>query len=168
MLIGSYGLFWDRDKVDFAANGWRLLGRQGLNTGTLRITDFRRARGVYVLYNDVGVYYVGLAAKSKGIGGRIKDHLKDEHQSGWTRFSWFSFDDPSDECYADGVHLLDQYDAVEVDSPVLIRDLEALLQAVTQPFACKAMTKFAAATEWIQVATCTPQVKTFDDLKNHL
>lgn len=126
MLIGAFGRFWERDQVDWGSRGWRLLGRRGLNTGTLEIVDFRKARGVYVLYNEVDVHYVGLAAKGQGIGGRLKNHLKDEHDARWTRFSWFSFDSPGAAAYPDGVHQIEQYDSVGLETPVLIRDLEAI------------------------------------------
>lgn len=167
MIIGAYGMFWDRDLVDWEARSWRLLGRRGLNSGTLRIADFRRARGVYILYNDINVYYVGLASSKNGIGSRLHDHLKDEHGSGWTRFSWFVFDSPEDsgETDADGVIRVDNhYGSVELDTPVLIRDLEALLQAATQPSANKSTTKFREGKEWFQVATRALEVITFEDL----
>lgn len=171
MIIGSYGMFWERDLVDWDARPWQLLGRRGLNSGTLRMADFRRARGVYILYNDLNVYYVGLASSRNGIGGRLRDHLKDEHGSGWTRFSWFAFDSPdeSDEPDVDGViQVVDQYGSVELDTKVLIRDLEALLQAATQPSANKSVTKFRDGEEWLQVATLSLEVLTFDDLKPRL
>lgn len=171
MIIGSYGMFWERDLVDWDARPWQLLGRQGLNSGTLRIADFRRARGVYILYNDLNVYYVGLASSRNGIGGRLRDHLKDEHGFGWTRFSWFAFDSPDDsaEPGTDGViEVVDQYGSVELDTKVLIRDLEALLQAATQPSANRSVTKFREGEEWLQVATRSLEVLTFDDLKPRL
>ncbi len=168
MLIGAFGRFWDREQVDFHAHRWRMLGRRGMNVGTIEVVDFRRARGVYVLYNEIGVYYVGLAASQGGIGGRVRNHLKDEHGSRWTRFSWFSFDEPSTECDKDGVKLIRQKDSVKSQTPVAIRDLEALLQVATQPFANKSETRFREATEWIQVATRTPEFRTFKDLRDRL
>lgn len=45
MLIGAYGLFWERSLIDWNSRAWRPLGRRGLNTGALRIANFRRARG---------------------------------------------------------------------------------------------------------------------------
>lgn len=168
MLIGAYGRFWDRDLVDFDARGWRLLGRVGQNRGTIQVVDFRRARGVYVLYNEVGVYYVGLASGREGIGRRLKDHLSDEHGDGWTRFSWFVFDMPSQEQYEDGVFKTDSTDAIDVDSKVVVRDLEALLQVAMRPFANWNETKFHVGSEWIQVATQTPEVQTFDVWRDRL
>jgi len=49
MLVGAYGMFWDRSLIDWNAHGWRMLGRQGMNAGTIKIADFRKARGVYCL-----------------------------------------------------------------------------------------------------------------------
>ena len=168
MIIGAYGRFWERDQVDWGSRSWQLLGRQGLNQGTLQIADFRRARGVYVLYNEVGVYYVGLASGDQGIGGRLKNHLVDKHGSGWTRFSWFAFDGPGETQDADGVFRIEQKDSVDLEAPVLIRDLEALLQVALQPFANRSVTRFANGVEWIQVATATPEFRTFNDLRDRL
>ncbi len=128
LIIGAYGLFWQRNLVDWQSHSWRMLGRQGLNKGTIQIVDFRRARGVYVLYDDVGVYYVGLASGVTGIGGRLKDHLNDQHDSRWTRFSWFAFDRPGDASDDDGVTRIEQYDSVDVETPVLRDRNEIRLQ----------------------------------------
>jgi hypothetical protein len=168
VLIGAYGQFWERNQVDWGTYKWRLLGRQGVNTGTLKIADFRSARGVYVLYNELGVYYVGLASEKQGLGGRLKDHLVDKHGSRWTRFSWFSFDSPGVAVPPDGVRQIKQHNSVKADTPVMIRDLEALLQIAMQPFANRSETKFAKGSKWIQVATTIPEVRTFDHLKKRL
>lgn len=171
MTIGAFGTFWNRDLVDWDEHSWKLLGRRGLSKGNLRIADFRRARGVYILYNHINVYYVGLANSERGIGGRLHDHLEDEHGAGWNRFSWFAFDGPDDanEIDKDGVlRVVQEYSSIELDAPVLIRDMEALLQAATQPLANITKTKFSDADEWLQVATQTPVVKTFDDLRTRL
>lgn len=168
MLIGAYGRFWERSHVDFDVHGWRLLGRQGINTGTIKVVDFRYARGIYVLYNEIGVYYVGLASGESSIGRRLKDHLRDEHGSGWSRFSWFAFDSPSLKGGADGVHGVEFYQSVQVTDSQVIRDLEALLQVAMQPFANKSQTKFADASEWIQVATLNPELRTFDSIRHRL
>ncbi len=171
MIIGSYGMFWERDLVDWSARPWKLLGRRGYNAGTLKVADFRRARGVYILYNEINVYYVGLASSTNGIGGRLKDHLSDEHEWAWNRFSWFAFDSPEDagEEQADGViKVTQQYGGVELDTPILIRDLEALLQAATQPLGNRSVTKFQEGDEWLQVATRKPEVQSFEDLSSRL
>lgn len=42
--------------------------------------------GVYALYDDMGLYYVG---KSIDLKGRVKFHLKDRHAASWTHFSLY-------------------------------------------------------------------------------
>lgn len=169
MLIQAYGRFWDRDLVAWHAHGWRLLGRQGLLKGTIQVADFRHARGVYVLYNEVGPYYVGLSkTQSKGIGGRLRDHLNDKHGSLWTRFSWFSFDAPSVK-NADRVLSPAAAPKVQGQSGFAIDDMEALLQRAIAPFANIQEAQFKAGkVEWVQVATRTPEIRTFDSIRNAL
>jgi len=43
-----------------------------------------RRQGVYALYNDDDLYYVGLASD---LSARLKAHLKDRHAGHWNRFS---------------------------------------------------------------------------------
>ena len=47
-----------------------------------------RSPGVYALYDDMGLYYVG---KSVDLKGRIHRHLKDRHKASWTHFSLYLF-----------------------------------------------------------------------------
>jgi predicted GIY-YIG superfamily endonuclease len=42
--------------------------------------------GIYTLYNDDRVYYIGLA---KNLRGRIRWHRKDKHAGKWNKFSVF-------------------------------------------------------------------------------
>lgn len=158
MSIAAFGRFWDRDLVDWHTSAWRLLGRRGLNTGTIRVVDFRFARGIYVLYNEVGVYYVGLATGKQGIGGRLRNHLDDDHWSRWSKFSWFSFDSPKTKPDSDRTYSVAQSGRVRMDTPLLIRDMEALLQVATQPHGNRNQTQFQNGSEWTQVATAEPTV----------
>jgi len=49
------------------------------------IRRYTRGRhGVYALYRDDTLYYVGLA---RDLQGRLKQHLKDRHRGFWNRFS---------------------------------------------------------------------------------
>lgn len=51
------------------------------------ITDLiGRSPGVYALYDDMGLYYVG---KSVDLKGRVHHHLKDRHKASWTHFSLY-------------------------------------------------------------------------------
>ncbi|RYB89324.1 hypothetical protein EUA06_15145 [Nocardioides glacieisoli] len=104
-LVGAYGLFWDRGEVQWqpgSGRSWQLLGRRKNNRGTLQVCDFRIARGFYLLLNDYGVTYVGIARGAQGLGGRLRTHTQPSSKQpnemrhapkDWNRFCWFSFDD---------------------------------------------------------------------------
>ena len=128
-LIGAYGLFWRRDEVRWDQRGWQLLGYRGTNLPGLRVCDFRAARGIYVLFNDHGAHYVGLADSNEGgIGARLHRHVDDEAKK-WDRFCWFAFDDVEDyEPGAKGWSQVKHRDTpAQVSSRDTVRELEALL-----------------------------------------
>jgi hypothetical protein len=147
-----------------------MLGRQGMNTETIKVADFRKARGVYALYSETGIYYVGLASGTNGIGGRLKDHMADIHADRWSRFSWFAFDGPSEtEVYPDGVLKHDEWTGIEeAEDRLIIREMEALLLAVTAPPGNIQKTKFQEGSPWLQVADHAPTVRTFASLRHRL
>lgn len=95
MLIRAYGLFWRDEEIEWFPGGgnkdrYMLLGRQGKRSPKLRLGDFRRQSGLYILYGNYGPYYVGLAREGS-LGGRLKRHHRDRHAGMWDRFSWFGF-----------------------------------------------------------------------------
>lgn len=155
VLIGAYGMFWYRGEVDFelteGATTWDMLGRRGMNAPTMRTVDFRRARGVYVLFDDYGAYYVGLARGKGGLGGRLRDHTRDKHAENWSRFCWFSFDGVADEKDDRGLHLVEARDQpVPGDAESVIRELEALLITILNTRNTNTM-RFQDAEPWEQV-----------------
>lgn len=46
-----------------------------------------KGAGIYALYDDYGLYYVGLTNFS--LRSRIKSHTTDHHKDKWKRFSWY-------------------------------------------------------------------------------
>jgi len=46
-----------------------------------------KGRGIYALYDNFGLYYVGLTTYS--LRGRIRRHTTDRHRKKWNRFSWY-------------------------------------------------------------------------------
>jgi hypothetical protein len=91
MIIHSYGLFWRADEVDWYPGAgckgkFRLLGRIGDYRPGLKISDFREQKGIYILYGNYGAHYVGLTRRQT-LGGRLKQHLRDDHKGMWDRFS---------------------------------------------------------------------------------
>lgn len=157
-FIRSYGMFWERHEVNWApgsGNGdtFRLLGHIGVNKGSLQVCDFREQRGIYVLYDDHGPYYVGLANKMP-LGHRLRDHTKDLHKNKWDRFSWFGFRRVLKSTNTDGTRKLAQTPAqLLTDSASTIRDVEALLiQSLgTYRTGNSQQMKFQGASKWLQV-----------------
>lgn len=156
LLIRSFGMFWDRDEVEWAPGtgtkgGFVLLGRTGKSKATLRVADFRRQTGIYVLYNDWGPYYVGLTRR-RGLGDRLRDHVKDAHAAQWTRFSWFGFQSVVQRTDFRGVSALGRSPKhLLSDSHTSIGDLEALLIKVLNASGNSQQMKFAGGSEWKQV-----------------
>ena len=173
MLIGACGLRWQRDLYKWnRVNQRRLLGRRKGARGKVRIADFSTARGIYVLHNPQGIYYVGLAFGDYGrMTGRLADHTTDKHADQWDRFSWFSFDEPSDEVDNDGIVILDDDwdDYGELGAREAVKDLEAILIAALAPPGNTRAEKFGLAEIWDQVANVRPPaVETLDDLRKRL
>ena len=91
MLVRNYGLFWNLEDIFFGkgANGGRMLGVPARNT-TADIVDFREQSGVYVLYADYQMVYVGQAGNgNQKLFDRLKQHKRDALAKRWNQFSWF-------------------------------------------------------------------------------
>ena len=92
-LIQSYGLFWDRDKVDWSKNKAGLLGKIKARDEAV---DFRDQAGIYALYDrEFRLLYVGQAGSSNStLLSRLRYH-NTLHTgtrglaSRWQYFSWF-------------------------------------------------------------------------------
>jgi hypothetical protein len=83
-------MFWERDFVQWnpgaGSSAAYLIGGRGTNKPALRMANFRKARGVYVLFDDHRSYYVSLAPGAGGLAERLKQHTSDVHRKRWTRF----------------------------------------------------------------------------------
>lgn len=173
-LVGAYGLFWGREEVNWvpgSGRSWQMLGRQKSNRGTLQVCDFRKARGFYLLLNDYGVTYVGIARGAQGLGGRLRTHTKPTTKQpsemrhapkDWNRFCWFSFDSvekPPSEAKRKQpwreVGFNDRARAIDVD--VSAREFEALIIKVLGVKAQNQM-RFIAGQQWEQITAsdCRP------------
>src|SRR5438067_2330116 len=67
-LISSYGLFWKVEDTEWNIDGarkgtQRMLGRLGSKGSSMRVADFWSQSGIYVLYGNYGLYYVGIASQ---------------------------------------------------------------------------------------------------------
>lgn len=159
MQVTSYGLFWRADEIEWSPgkgnrNEFRLLGRVGMKRPGLRVADFRRQQGIYILYDEYGPAYVGLAKGGKGdrLGARLREHTVGKHAERWDRFSWFGFNPVGSTPDADGVLSLNQPSRDMTDNTeTTIRDLEALLIAAMGPKLNDLKMKFGNAQKWDQV-----------------
>jgi hypothetical protein len=157
-FIHAFGLFWSADEVNWKPgpghrNEFRLLGRLGKQGRALQVCDFRPQRGIYVLYDDYGPYYVGLTRQTE-LGSRLRRHLSDYHRGKWDRFSWFGFRRVLKGCLADGTRGLGAVPLYpRADSDSTIGDIEALLiQSLGTQHRGNAMEmRFSAAEHWTQV-----------------
>lgn len=98
-LIGAYGMLWDRDAVNWnpgsGPQAWQMLGYVNKIHPALRVCDFRRARGFYILFDEFRATYAGLARGKGGIGARLREH-HNRNEKRWSRFCWFSLDGVKD------------------------------------------------------------------------
>jgi hypothetical protein len=159
VLIHAYGLFWRAEEIDWSPGGGRraggvrqfgLLGRLGTNAPGLRVADFRAQRGIYILYAELGPYYVGLNEK-RDLGLRLKDHRSDLHAGKWDRFSWFGFLRVLERRDGAGLNELSMAAMGRyVEHAKMYRELEALIiRAVA--LQNRQRTRFPAADSWTQV-----------------
>jgi hypothetical protein len=129
-LVGAYGMFWDRWSVEWrpgsGAGAWQLLGRVHTNRPKLRFCDFRNSQGFYILFDEHGANYVGLARGQEGLGARLQAHSDDARKT-WSRFCWFSFDSVRDASLA-GWSEVDRREMLRgVSAEVVLQECEALL-----------------------------------------
>ena len=92
-MIRTYGLFWKSDQVDWGTQGpgnaGTLLGTRTLSNRARQV-DFRDQRGIYALYSEFELVYVGqTGAGDQRLLKRLKNHLTDHLAERWDRFSWF-------------------------------------------------------------------------------
>jgi hypothetical protein len=128
-----------------------LLGTVGSKAKNLRVTDFREQKGVYVLYNDHGPYYVGIVTRGT-LGQRLRQHTLDEHRRSWTRFSWFGFRQVLQSKHADGTQQLRKLAGVTRGFPSAdIATMESVLIRVLGTPGNTKKGRFPDANRWDQV-----------------
>jgi hypothetical protein len=151
-MFGAYGMFWNRVEVNWNPGAgpaaWQLLGRINTYRAAVRVCDFRRAQGFYILFNEFRATYVGLARGKQGIGTRLRSH--DSQKGGWQRFCWFAFDDVYD-ANLDGWSVVEKKPVLsKASAELVLRECEALLITVLGSKDQNEM-KFQAAQQWAQL-----------------
>jgi hypothetical protein len=151
-MFGAYGMLWLREEVNWNPGAgpaaWQLLGRVNRNKGALRVCDFRRAQGFYVLFDEFRATYVGLARGRGGIGARLRTH--NATKPDWQRFCWFGFDDVLDT-KMDGWSVIEHKTAIsKASADLVLRECEALLITILGSKNQNEM-RFQAAQRWEQL-----------------
>ncbi|WP_182277984.1 HTH domain-containing protein [Granulicella sp. 5B5] len=139
-LINAFGMFWSREKVQWATSTINLFGKRDLRSDTV---DFSDQRGVYLLYDRGEVIYVGRAI-DRGIGVRLREHVFDRLSGRWDRFSWFGVYKVSDN---GSLNSSEQ----NYDRGLLIATMEALLIEAVEPRQNRRGGDRFSAVEFIQV-----------------
>ena len=90
-MIQCFGVHWRFDRVFWGRPNvsGTLLGAAS-RSPKARPVDFREQRGIYALYADYDLVYVGqTGAGADRLFSRLKAHRSDHLSERWNRFSWF-------------------------------------------------------------------------------
>lgn len=137
-IITSFGMFWRKEAVEWAATP-KLLGMQQIGATPV---DFCKQLGIYLLYDGREVIYVGRTT-DRPLGRRLYEHTIDRLSARWDRFSWFGLLPVSDAGQIGA--LPDNYAAAK-----LIPALEAILIEALEPRQNRKRGDDLAAVEYLQ------------------
>lgn len=144
MIIRSFGLHWHIDRVFWGRPG-TLLGAAS-RSPKARSIDFRYQRGIYALYADYDILYVGqTGSKNDRLFNRLKAHKRDHLSERWNRFSWFGTQRVlnSGELSVDTERVGDSIEAA-------LNILEAVSIAISEPRLNLSRGKWGEATQYFQ------------------
>ncbi|WP_330948378.1 GIY-YIG nuclease family protein [Thermomonas sp. LB-4] len=90
-MIRSFGLHWREDRVFWGRpNDSGTLDGAASRSRRAKPVDFREQRGIYALYAEYELVYVGqTGAGNDRLFRRLKCHRTDHLSERWDRFSWF-------------------------------------------------------------------------------
>ncbi len=90
-MIRSFGLHWEIEKVFWGRrnNSGSLRGAASGSVGAVPV-EFREQRGIYALYADYDLVYVGQTGSGNNrLLNRLRSHRGDHLGARWNRVSWF-------------------------------------------------------------------------------
>jgi hypothetical protein len=137
-IVSSFGMFWQRDAVQWGSSP-KLLGMQQLGATPV---DFSKQLGIYLLYDGREVIYIGRAT-DRPMGRRLFEHTTDRLAVRWDRFSWFGLLPVSNTGLLGDLPV--QYGAAKV-----IPALEAILIEALEPRQNRKRGDDLAAVEYMQ------------------
>ena len=128
VVIANFGLHWREEWIRWGKQNSRgkLLGiEKGLHKEPV---DFREQSGVYALYADFELVYIGETA-ARGLLVRLRDHINDHLSERWNRFSWFGTRAVDDRTK----RLAHPPSSSGFDNKAVIDTLEAVSIAIAEP-----------------------------------
>lgn len=137
-IIQSFGMYWQRDLVLWRGEP-RVYGKQ---QALSKAVDFGKQKGIYILYDQHTVIYVGRCI-DRPLGRRLYEHTVDRLGSRWNRFSWFGLLDVTQEGNL-------RESAVNASLAALVATLEALLIEALEPPQNRRRGDDFSAVEYIQ------------------
>lgn len=120
--VCAYGLYWERDKVNWTPGSGRQRGLWGTAGAGTEPVDFSNQAGIYVLHNGMAPLYVGRTfAENNALMTRLVSHHRDDRKGArWDKFSWFGFRRVGDDGQLVAAH-------TNVSTDLLITVLEAVM-----------------------------------------
>jgi len=129
-MIHTFGLHWKKDYIHWGS-GSNAGHLNGVNKRSRNadLVDFRKIRGIYSLYSDYELMYIGQAGTGNtDLFNRLKTHRDDHLAERWNRFSWFGFQ------YVTRQHKLSMHTkSLTVKKNVAFNILEAVVIAIAEP-----------------------------------
>ena len=128
MLIKAYGLDWNPELVRWKGvrgDPKHLNGRCKIDDRSYTV-NFWDSVGMYVLYKDYQIVYVGQAFETR-LGPRIKHHLSDRFGGRWDMFSWFCLSTPNKN------GAVSDPGQRQLEAAVVLNSLEAVSILVSNP-----------------------------------
>ncbi len=150
--IKNYGIFWDRNLVNWGSRG------KG-NSGTLKgyykdrktkICDFRDQIAVYILYDkDLNAIYIGQTGSGDHrLFNRLKDHTCNDLRNRWRYFSWLGFKKVNnDGKLSEAQHPNSNVSAQTKD---FLDEVESVLLQIMEPKLNKQGPRWGGAEEYLQ------------------
>ena len=169
-VIAGMGLFWRKDLIDWRGQRGRLLGMDSKAKKQGEI-DFADQVGIYALYADYHLVYIGRAHMGKGgcLGTRLKYHTTDHLAGRWDAFSWFGLKKVTQSGLGKKFN-----SKPSVPWDVLIRILEGVLIEIAEPpqngqGGCLKEVKQYLQVPWVNPEEDVKQaIKYVSDIRRHL
>jgi hypothetical protein len=146
-MIKTFGVHWRADHVFWGRQNkpGTLLGAASRSAKAVPV-DFRDQRGIYALYAEYELVYVGqTGAGDDRLFKRLKMHRSDHLSERWNRFSWF------------GTQWVTQQHKLSTDTAAVhqsveaaLNSLEAVVIAIAEPRLNLQRGKWSDATQYYQ------------------